>query len=211
MEYALPRDEDLKLNEKQREMFDSVVRLAFWLVRPTDLGNDKRPKRIIRTIDRLSDFGFDQDTLNQVALVSAAKACKRWDSKYKTRITTLVVKYVETGLLNAMSKNDMIEKKDRRNFHIDRMVLKDYSHCLHDYRRTGPEWEEVETVLDSVLATMTDKQRDIFTARYGVGRPKETLKQIADRYGVSKEAIRIYQRDWTEKFADRLKEEENAG
>jgi RNA polymerase sigma factor (sigma-70 family) len=209
VEYSLPRDEDVKLNKKQRKMFDSVVRLAYWLVRPTELGNDKRPKRIIRTIDKLKEFGFDQDTLNQVALISAMKACKRWRKEYKTKITTLAVKFVETGLLNAMSKNDANEKRSRRNFHFDRLVLKEYVFCLHDYRRTGPEWEEVESVLDSVLASMTDKQRDIFTARYGVGRPKETLSKIAERYGVSKEAIRIYQRAWTEKFADRMREEEN--
>lgn len=207
VEYSLPRDEDVKLNKTQRKMFDSVVRLAYWLVRPSELGNDKRPKRIIRTLDKLKEFGFDQHTLDQVALVSVMKACKRWKKEYKTKITTLAVKFVETGLLNAMSKNDQLEKKSRRNFHFDRLLLKDYVYCLHDYRRSGLEWEEVESVLDSVLASMTDKQRDIFTARYGVGRPKETLSQIAQRYGVSKEAIRIYQRDWTEKFADRLKEE----
>ena len=56
---------------------------------------------------------------------------------------------------------------------------------------TGIIKEENKNIIDTVLSTLTDKEKDILTRRFGLhsGEP-QTLEQIGEEYGLTKERIR---------------------
>lgn len=51
--------------------------------------------------------------------------------------------------------------------------------------------EDMHNALASALASLTDRERDVISARFGLGdEDKQTLGEIGDRYGITRERIR---------------------
>jgi len=50
--------------------------------------------------------------------------------------------------------------------------------------------ESLRTEIDSVLQTLTERERLIISAFYGIGQPEMTLEEIGNKYGLTRERVR---------------------
>jgi RNA polymerase primary sigma factor len=50
--------------------------------------------------------------------------------------------------------------------------------------------ESLRTEIDSVLKILTERERRVVTAFYGIGQPEMTLEEIGNKYGLTRERVR---------------------
>jgi RNA polymerase primary sigma factor len=50
--------------------------------------------------------------------------------------------------------------------------------------------ESLRTEIDSVLKILTERERRVVTASYGIGQPEMTLEEIGNKYGLTRERVR---------------------
>jgi len=50
--------------------------------------------------------------------------------------------------------------------------------------------ESLRTEIASLLQTLTDRERKVITAFYGIGQPEMTLEEIGNKYGLTRERVR---------------------
>ena len=50
--------------------------------------------------------------------------------------------------------------------------------------------ESLRTEIESVLKILTDRERRVVTAFYGIGQPEMTLEEIGNKYGLTRERVR---------------------
>jgi hypothetical protein len=49
---------------------------------------------------------------------------------------------------------------------------------------------EITDIFSGILASLADKERSVITRRIGLGGPRETLQEIGDTYGITRERVR---------------------
>jgi Sigma-70, region 4 len=49
---------------------------------------------------------------------------------------------------------------------------------------------EITDVFSGILASLADKERSVISRRIGLGGPRETLQEIGDTYGITRERVR---------------------
>lgn len=119
--------------------------------------------------------------------VSLMRAVERFDYSLGHRFST----YVTWAILNNGVRSSAIGLRQRIRFRTD---LPQLFQATADLRGNAHAWEALqsqrETLLDSILPLLSDRERKIIVCHYGLGRQRQTLREIGDMMGVSKECIR---------------------
>lgn len=66
------------------------------------------------------------------------------------------------------------------------------------YDRVGQQ--QLAQAVPHLLGCLTEREQTVIRSRYGLGRPEQTLRQVAPRLGVSAERVRQIERDALEKL-----------
>jgi len=102
------------------------------------------------------------------------------------------------------------ERAEKRTVSLDKPVEEGTDEVLGDFIRSdeysSPEKETLKALLDedleSGLSKLSDRKREIIKLRYGLdGRDPETLAEIGERFGVSRERVRQIEVDALEDLA----------
>jgi RNA polymerase primary sigma factor len=64
----------------------------------------------------------------------------------------------------------------------------------------GVDQRELARTVPNLLAQLDDRERTIIRSRYGLGRPAQTLREVAPGLGISAERVRQIERDALEKL-----------
>jgi RNA polymerase primary sigma factor len=141
------------------------------------------------------------DDMFMSGLIWCHKAAMRFLSSKNTVFSTYATWYVRQGIRQAIGKAAKEKSTDNSPLGgplIDRRALqaetrRDRSSRGHyletGYRDASPI--DNESVIDSKAWTiLTDRQRNVVSMRYGIGTEPMKLREIGDRFGVSRERVR---------------------
>jgi RNA polymerase sigma-32 factor len=109
------------------------------------------------------------------------------------------LKEVEQGMTGADISLDAPLENDGNGSYIDTLRLME--HSVDEKIARGEFRELLEKKLRDFAASLTERDREIMTRRLTADEP-ETLQSIADRYGVTREAVRVAEK----KLVARLKQ-----
>jgi RNA polymerase primary sigma factor/RNA polymerase sigma factor len=121
--------------------------------------------------------------------VSLIRAVERFDYALGYRFST----YATWAIVNNIARVFALGLRHRGRFRTDYPGL---FQATADPRSHEHELEAMQTqrttVLDGILRLLSDREREIIVCRYGLGlgRERQTLQEIGDLMGVSKERIR---------------------
>ncbi|MFB6290304.1 MAG: RNA polymerase sigma factor RpoD/SigA [Candidatus Bipolaricaulia bacterium] len=102
------------------------------------------------------------------------------------------------------------ERAEKRTVSLDKPLEEGTNEVLGDFIKSdeysSPEKETLKVLLDedleSGLSELTDRKREILKRRYGLnGHDPETLAEIGDRFGISRERVRQIEAEALEDLA----------
>jgi RNA polymerase primary sigma factor len=162
------------------------ISYAVWWIRQTIFKALNEKTRMIR---------LPQNRANELIHIERARRVVQEQQSDKTEIQEIadaleIGQEVVKDLLNI--SRDMVSLESPVYVNRDSSVLGDF---IEDERHAGPDQRAIQKVLaediETVLGTLKQKEADIIRLRYGLGsHPAMSLKEIGDRYNLTKERIR---------------------
>ena len=151
-------------------------------------------------MSRLRSQNADHDDVLSEGLTALARAVERFDPWRGIRFSTYACNLIVRDLINASKR----AARYRRMFPHQHEVSFERPEPVSD-ARTDLYVERLQRALDKNLAGLTGLESSIIRRRFPTDRPKrETLQQIGDAIGVSKERVRQIQMKALDKLRDAL-------
>lgn len=145
--------------------------------------------------------------------IGLIKAAQSFDETRGFKFISYAVWWIRQGILQGIEKHSRLVKvpkgqdsdvsavsehvsldapayaDDDRSL-LDRIVDTDAPMADHNLEK-----ESARKVVDTYLSKLGERERNIITASYGIGRPEMTLNEISEKYGLTRERVR--QIRWT--------------
>ncbi len=146
--------------------------------------------RLVVALARKLSVSMDQmSELIGEATIPLIRAVELFDVGLGNRFSTYATWAVRNHMLRCMKRRQLFQDRivGRDQFWLDRLPDQ-RTNPDDDTRRSAQRAECV----DRLLATLSDRERLVITARFGLdGQPRgQSLQDIADRIGLSKERVR---------------------
>lgn len=132
--------------------------------------------------------GIDHDDLVQEGFCGLLYAQSRYDPNRHSKFSTYASGWIRRNIKR-------VEKQHRDH----RSTIFAVSHLEHtsvdsdDVLSHSINSEKQTAIFDS-LSTLDARSREIISSRFGIGRSKEPLRDIAARFGISQERVRQIER-----------------
>lgn len=128
-------------------------------------------------------FAADQD-FRQEARIALWYACQNFKAESDAKFSTYAITTIRWGLKNYMRTYKLCTKNPAEpNVHIDSVDYETATWMINDWGKFSEDFEYID--FKSFMQALTDRQQEIVNSRL----KGETVKNIADHYGLSRVAI----------------------
>lgn len=224
--------QDIKLiplltDEEERELADKIK-----------AGNERALDRLVTSnlrfvvsvarqyADRAREEGMDIDDLISEGNIAMMLAARKWNPQSDGRFVNYAVYDVKKAMEQALPqqgpmltlpKKDATAAKGMRRFSTDAPVHPGQTNTLGDMLKAGKpmtndeaETNEISFSLSKALDFLNERERDVITLYYGVGRDDHlTMAEIGERKGLARERVRQIRKTAERKMRRALKSKRN--
>lgn len=172
--------------------------------------------------EKAHEEGIDIDDLISEGNIAMMLAARKWNPKADGRFVNYAVHDVKKAIAQALPqqgpmltlpKHDTSAAKGMRRFSTDAPVHPGQTNTLGDMLRSGnpttddhAETNEVSYTLSRALDYLNERERDVITLYYGVGRDDHlTMAEIGEKKGLARERVRQIRKTAERKMRRALK------
>ena len=172
--------------ERMGALWEQVAGLCCW-----------KAKQVMTALDlRGSSCGVELDDLMQTGYIALVNAVETYQPEKNIKLATYASRCIENEILMYLRKNAArrgevsFDEPLNTDWDGNELLLSDILGTEADIVLQPIEADADCQMLLTALNTLTRREREIITLRYGLGgRREQTQKEVADRLGISQSYI----------------------